>query len=31
VIITNGLMVGLYDNPDDWEVAAQMGVSSTAR
>ncbi len=28
VIITNGLMVGLYDNPADWEVAAQMGVSS---
>ena len=28
VIITNGLMVGLYDNPDDWEVAVQMGVSS---
>jgi urocanate hydratase len=28
VIITNGLMVGLYDNPDDWEIAAQMGVSS---
>ncbi|SDO38848.1 urocanate hydratase [Desulforhopalus singaporensis] len=28
VIITNGLMVGLYDNPRDWEVAAQMGVSS---
>jgi len=28
VIITNGLMVGLYDNQDDWEVAAQMGVSS---
>ena len=28
VILTNGLMVGLYDNPDDWEVAAQMGVSS---
>src|SRR5512143_917453 len=25
VIITNGLLVGLYDNPDDWEVAAQMG------
>jgi urocanate hydratase len=21
-------MVGLFDNPDDWEVAAQMGVSS---
>ena len=28
VIITNGLMIGLYDNPEDWEVAAQMGVSS---
>ncbi|NNK97275.1 MAG: urocanate hydratase [Desulfobacterales bacterium] len=28
VIITNGLMVGLYDNPDDWEIASQMGVSS---
>ncbi len=28
LIITNGLMVGLYDNPEDWEVAAQMGVSS---
>jgi urocanate hydratase len=28
VIITNGLMVGLYDNPVDWEIAAQMGVSS---
>lgn len=27
-IITNGLMTGLYDNPNDWEVAAQMGVSS---
>jgi urocanate hydratase len=27
-IITNGLMIGLYDNPKDWEVAAQMGVSS---
>ena len=28
VIISNGLMVGLYDNPQDWETAAQMGVSS---
>jgi len=28
VIITNGLMIGLYDNPADWEIAAQMGVSS---
>jgi urocanate hydratase len=27
-IVTNGLMVGLYDNPEDWEIAAQMGVSS---
>jgi len=28
VIITNGLMVGLYDNQEDWEIAAQMGVTS---
>lgn len=28
VIITNGLLVGVYDNEDDWEVAAQMGVTS---
>ena len=28
VIITNGLMVGQYDNPSDWEIATQMGVSS---
>ena len=28
VIITNGLMVGLYDNPADWELAVQMGNSS---
>jgi urocanate hydratase len=28
VIITNGLMVGMYDNPSDWEIAVQMGVSS---
>ncbi len=27
-IVTNGLMVGLYDNPEDWEIASQMGVSS---
>ena len=25
VIITNGLMVGLYDNPEDWEIAAPDG------
>ena len=28
VILTNGLLVGLYDNLDDWEVAAEMGVSN---
>ncbi len=28
VIITNGPMVGLYDNPDDWETGAQMGVTN---
>lgn len=28
VIITNGLLIGLYDNPKDWETAVQMGVSS---
>ena len=28
VVITNGLMVGMFDNQDDWEVAAQMGVAS---
>jgi len=28
VIITNGLMVGEYDNIDDWEVAEEMGVTN---
>lgn len=28
VVITNGLMVGLFDNREDWEAAVQMGVSS---
>jgi urocanate hydratase len=28
VIITNGLMIGMYDNQDDWETAAQMGVAN---
>ncbi len=28
VIITNGPMVGMYDNPDDWEIGVQMGVTS---
>ncbi len=28
VIITNGLMVGMFDDPDDWARAAAMGVSN---
>ena len=28
VILTNGLMVGMFDNLKDWEIAAQMGVSN---
>ncbi|MCL1997032.1 MAG: urocanate hydratase [Defluviitaleaceae bacterium] len=28
VIITNALMVGMFDNIHDWEVAQQMGVSN---
>lgn len=28
VILTNSMMVGLYDNINDWEVAAQMGVAN---
>jgi len=28
VIITNGLMIGMYDNLADWEVAAQMGAAN---
>lgn len=28
VIITNSMMVGLYNNPTDWHVAAQMGVAN---
>jgi urocanate hydratase len=28
VIITNALMVGLYDNPDDWHTAMQLGVAN---
>jgi urocanate hydratase len=27
-IITNALMVGLYDNADDWEIAEEMGVAN---
>ena len=26
VIITNSMMVGMFDNQKDWEIAAQMGV-----
>ncbi|MCZ0718007.1 urocanate hydratase [Aerococcus kribbianus] len=28
VIVTNGLLVGEYDNLEDWEIAAEMGVSN---
>ncbi len=28
VIITNSMMVGLFDNIKDWEIAAQMGVAN---
>ena len=28
VIVTNGLMVGMFDNPEDWTKATAMGVSS---
>ena len=28
VIITNALMVGLYDNQKDWHTAMQMGVAN---
>ena len=28
VIITNALMVGMFDNMDDWEIAEEMGVAN---
>ncbi|MFX3617431.1 MAG: urocanate hydratase [Sporolactobacillus sp.] len=28
VILTNALMVGMFDNLEDWEVAEQMGVAN---
>ena len=28
VIITNSLMVGMFDNSEDWEVAEEMGVAN---
>ena len=28
VIITNAMMIGMYDNLDDWEIAEEMGVAN---
>jgi len=28
VIITNALMIGMFDNQDDWEIAEEMGVAN---
>ena len=28
VTITNALMVGIFDNPGDWEIAEEMGVAN---
>ncbi len=28
VIITNSMMVGMFDNPDDWHIAAELGVAN---
>lgn len=28
VVITNALMIGLFDNPDDWERAEELGVAN---
>lgn len=28
VIVTNGLMIGMFDNPEDWAKATAMGCSS---
>ncbi len=28
VIITNAMMIGMYDNLEDWEVAEEMGVAN---
>ena len=28
VIITNSLMIGMFDNQEDWEIAEQMGVAN---
>lgn len=28
VVITNALMIGMFDNQEDWEIAEQMGVAN---
>lgn len=28
VIVTNGLMVGMFDNPEDWQKATALGVAN---
>ena len=28
VVITNSMMIGMYDNLDDWEIAEEMGVAN---
>ena len=28
VIITNSMMVGMFDNPDDWHIASELGVAN---
>ena len=28
VIISNALMIGMFDNPKDWDIAEQMGVAN---
>ena len=28
VILTNAMMIGMFDNLDDWEIAEQMGVAN---
>lgn len=28
IIITNSMMVGMFDNPEDWHIASQLGVAN---
>ncbi|GMT43595.1 MAG: urocanate hydratase [bacterium] len=28
IINTNSMMIGIFDNPDDWHIAAQLGVAN---